>query len=150
MSGAVKAEEPEQPVDYIKQQLELLETLVYDRKNADAWLALGNNYFDQDMPEKSIRAYTSYLELKPDDCNALVDRGIMYRHSGHLDKAIIDFNSCLRISQDNLNALHNLAIVYAIDLNDPVRARTYLPALRKVAPPQIIKGLEEYLERASQ
>jgi tetratricopeptide (TPR) repeat protein len=88
-----------------------------DPKNLQAWIALGNGYFDTHQPEKAIEAYAKALELNPHDPNILTDQGIMYRATGAFDKAIANFEKANKINPKHVQSLYNLGIVYAHDLN---------------------------------
>ena len=57
-------------------------------KNHDAWVGLGNDYFDSHQPQKAVDAYAKALALKPEDPDILTDQGVMYRQLNQFDKAI--------------------------------------------------------------
>ena len=76
----------------IQAQITTLQSVVArDPKNAQAWVQLGNDYFDTHQPQKAIEAYGRALELKPNDPDVLTDQGVMYRDLGQYDKAIANF-----------------------------------------------------------
>ena len=56
--------------------------------NLDAWISLGNAYFDSDQYEKSIGAYRKALEINPNNANVWTDMGVMYRRNGNPQEAI--------------------------------------------------------------
>lgn len=110
------------PVD-AQQRIKLLENLVAnDPKNRKAWVELGNNYFDAQMPAKSIDAYAKALEINPNDPNVLTDQGIMYRQLGWFDKAIENFTKASALDPRHMQSLFNTGIVYRHDLQDYVKA----------------------------
>ncbi len=91
-------------------------------KNAQAWIQLGNDYFDTRQAEKSIEAYTRALELQPDNPDVLTDQGIMYRALGQFDKAIANFEKANRASPKHVQSLFNIGVVYSADLKQPQKA----------------------------
>lgn len=88
-----------------------------DPNNLQAWIALGNGYFDTHQAQKAIEAYGKALELDPRNPNVLTDQGIMYRETRAFDKAIANFEKANKIDPKHLQSLYNLGIVYANDLN---------------------------------
>jgi cytochrome c-type biogenesis protein CcmH/NrfG len=91
-------------------------------RDHDAWVALGNEYFDSHQPQKSVDAYSKALALKPEDPNVLTDQGVMYRQLGQFDKALGAFQKANRLQPGHVQSLFNLGIVYANDLNKPDEA----------------------------
>ncbi len=91
-------------------------------KNRDAWVGLGNDYFDSHQPQKAVDAYAKALALKPDDPDILTDQGVMYRQLNQFDKAIANFQKAGKINPAHVPSLFNLGIVYAGDLNKPDEA----------------------------
>jgi cytochrome c-type biogenesis protein CcmH/NrfG len=91
-------------------------------KNHDAWVGLGNDYFDSHQPQKAVDAYAKALALKPDDPDILTDQGVMYRQLNQFDKAIANFQKASKINPSHVQSLFNLGIVYAGDLNKPDEA----------------------------
>jgi cytochrome c-type biogenesis protein CcmH/NrfG len=105
------------------QTIKMLESLLAtDPGNRNAWVELGNTYFDAQMPAKSIEAYAKALELNPNDPNVLTDQGVMYRQIGWFDKAIENFTKANAIDPRHIQSLFNTGIVYRHDLQDYVKA----------------------------
>jgi tetratricopeptide (TPR) repeat protein len=90
--------------------------------NFNAWVELGNAWYDADMPKQSIEAYDRALALKPDDSNVLNDQGAMYRQAGDSRHALANFEKALAIDPGNLESLYNMGYIYAMDLNRIDRA----------------------------
>lgn len=106
-----------------QQTIKMLENLVAnDPQNRKAWVELGNNYFDSQMPAKSVEAYAKALELNPNDPNVLTDQGVMFRQLGWFDKAIENFTKANAIDPRHMQSLFNIGIVYRHDLQDYVKA----------------------------
>ena len=93
-----------------------------DPKNHDAWVALGNDYFDSHQAQKAVAAYGKALALKPDDPNVLTDQGVMYRQLGQFDKALTTFQKANKLEPSHVQSLFNMGVVYANDLHQPDEA----------------------------
>ncbi len=87
--------------------------------NADAWIRLGNAYFDSDGIDGAIGAYEKALEIAPDNANVLTDLGVMYRRHGEPEKAVQSFDKAISISPDHSVSRFNKGVVLMHDLNDP-------------------------------
>ncbi|RME33865.1 MAG: tetratricopeptide repeat protein [Deltaproteobacteria bacterium] len=96
----------------------LEELLKQEPDNRNAWVQLGNAYFDSKQPVKAIEAYGKALELDPNDANVLTDQGVMFRQMGWYDKAVANFEKAAKIDPNHLQSLYNLGIVYRYDLQD--------------------------------
>ncbi len=109
-------------VDY-QRRIQTAEAVVaQDPKNLQAWIELGNDYFDTQQRQKAIDAYGKALELDPNNPNVLTDQGVMYRESGAYDKAIANFQKANKIDPSHMQSLYNLGVVYAYDLKQPDKA----------------------------
>ncbi len=93
-----------------------------DPKNVQAWIGLGNDYFDTHQQQKAIEAYGKALELQPDNPDVLTDQGVMYREIGAYDKAIANFKKANQIRPSHTMSLYNLGVVYGYDLHDSQKA----------------------------
>ena len=94
-----------------------------DPKNVQAWIALGNDYFDTRQFQKSVDAYGKALALNPKNPDVLTDQGVMYRELKMYNKAIENFHKAAKLDPKHAQSLHNLGVVYADDLKQPDRAR---------------------------
>lgn len=94
-----------------------IERAIKEPDNHEAWLVLGNAYYDADMPQQAIDAYKRYLAIKPDNADVLNDQGAMYRQSGDFTQALKNFEKALAIDPNNLESLYNMGYVIAFDLN---------------------------------
>jgi tetratricopeptide (TPR) repeat protein len=105
-----------------------------DPKNHDAWVALGNEYFDAHQAQKAVDAYGKALALKADDPNVLTDQGVMYRQLGQFDKALATFQKANKLQPGHVQSLFNMGIVYANDLNRPEEAAKAWNKVLAIAP----------------
>ncbi|BDG05416.1 tetratricopeptide repeat protein [Anaeromyxobacter oryzae] len=117
------------------QQIPMLQQVVAkDPKNHDAWVTLGNAYFDSEQPQKSVEAYGRALELKPNDPNVLTDQGVMYRALGQYDRAIENFEKANKADPTHTQSLFNEGVVYLNDLHDAAKARVAWQKVIDTAP----------------
>lgn len=105
-----------------------------DPKNVQAWIQLGNDYFDTHQAQKAIEAYGRALELGPNDPNVLTDQGVMYRALGQFDKAIANFEKASRADPKHVQSLFNMGVVYANDLKKPKEATAAWSRVIQIAP----------------
>lgn len=112
------------PADTQARIVEMEKVVARDPKNVQAWVTLGNDYFDANNPQKSVQAYAKALELNPDDPNVITDQGVMYRALGFYDKALANFERANKVNPQHLQSLYNSGIVYAVDMKMPDKART--------------------------
>ena len=93
-----------------------------DPKNHDAWISLGNDYFDIHQAQKSVDAYGKALAIQPNDPNVLTDQGVMYRELRKFDQAVANFQKASKLDPTHVQSLFNLGVVYSSDLNKPDEA----------------------------
>ncbi|ORJ61517.1 tetratricopeptide repeat protein [Geothermobacter hydrogeniphilus] len=111
------------PVVNQGQNIKMLEAVVAkDPANRNAWVQLGNIYFDTQQPMKSIEAYGKALEIDGNDPDVLTDQGIMFRQLGWYDRAIDNFEKATVIDPNHSQSYYNLGVVYRYDLKDFPRA----------------------------
>lgn len=98
--------------------LELEEFLKAHPENVQAWVELGNTFFDVNRFKDAIQAYEKSLELSPGDPHVLTDLGVMYRRDNAPQKAVACFDKAIAASPDFETARFNKGIVLMHDLND--------------------------------
>lgn len=113
------------PVDYTQRIAQAEKLVAQDPKNLNAWISLGNDYFDTEQSQKAITAYGKALEIEPNNPNVLTDQGIMFRKIGWYDKALVNFEKANKIDPKHLQSLYNAGLVYADDLKQPEKAASY-------------------------
>lgn len=130
-SSAVQGSAPMvNPADLNARITEMEKVVAKDPKNVQAWVTLGNDYFDAQNPQKAVQAYAKALELNPNDPNVLTDQGVMFRALGFFDKALANFEKANKLNPQHLQSLYNMGIVYSVDMKQPAKAR---PIFEKVA-----------------
>lgn len=110
------------PADYQVRIAEAEKIVARDPKNLQAWISLGNDYFDTSQAQKAINAYAKALELDPNNTSVLTDQGVMYRQMGWFDRALANFEKAQQIDPKHLQSLYNIGVVYMQDLKQPDRA----------------------------
>lgn len=108
---------------------EMEKVVAADPKNIQAWVTLGNDYFDMQNPKKAVEAYGKALEINPDNPDVLTDQGVMFRALGFFDKALANFEKANKINPNHLQSLYNIGIVYSVDLKQPAKARAAFEAV---------------------
>ena len=100
-----------------------------DPKNAQAWVQLGNDYFDlakstndPTQQRKSVAAYDHALAIAPNNPDVLTDQGVMYRDLGEYQKAIANFQKANQADPKHVQSLFNMGVVYLNDLKQPKKA----------------------------
>lgn len=120
---------PQQPVQQAPDRAsqariaELEKAVIKNPSDRDAFVELGNLYFDAGQPKLSIAAYENALRLKADDPSVITDLGVMYRRDGQYDKALDCFRRTLAIEPGHPVALFDMGVVYYYDLHDAASAR---------------------------
>lgn len=122
------------PTDYTQRIAQAEKILAQDPKNLNAWISLGNDYFDTEQAQKAINAYNKALEIQPNNPNVLTDQGVMFRKVGWYDKALLNFEKAQKIDPRHVQSLFNTGIVYAVDLKDHVKARPYWKKILEIDP----------------
>lgn len=102
--------------------------------DAQAWIELGNAFFDLDRFGDAISAYEKSLSMQPDNPHVLTDLGVMYRRNKEPEKALEAFNKAIAVQPDFEPAWFNKGIVYMHDLNDSSKAIDAWEQLLKVNP----------------
>jgi cytochrome c-type biogenesis protein CcmH/NrfG len=144
------------PGDNFQARITAMQSVVArDPKNFDAWVQLGNDYFDTRQPQKAIDAYTHALEIRPNSPNVMTDMGVMYRDLGQFDKAVATFQQANQLDPKHVQSLFNLGVVYMNDLKQPKKAIEAWNKVIQVAPQsdqaaQAKLALEEAKKSAAQ
>ena len=93
--------------DRIKLQRDIAqaeEILRKDPQNYQAWVQIGNDYFDLGEAQKSVDAYQRALAIKGDDPNVLTDMGVMYRQLKDFPKAVAAFRKAMAVARTTRRA----------------------------------------------
>lgn len=93
-----------------------------DPGNIDAWIDLGHQYFDANLPDEAIAAYKAALAIDPQNANVWTDLGVMYRRNGSPEKAVDAFDQAITIDSSHEISRFNKGIVLFHDLKDETGA----------------------------
>lgn len=108
--------ERQQAIDMLKAQTEK------NPRDLNAWIDLGHQYFDANLPEEAIAAYETALDIQPENANVWTDLGVMYRRSGSPEKAVEAFDRAMAIDPSHEISRFNKGIVLFHDLKDEKNA----------------------------
>jgi cytochrome c-type biogenesis protein CcmH/NrfG len=122
------------PTDYTHRIAQAEKVVAQEPKNVNAWISLGNDYFDTEQSQKAINAYSKALEIEPNNPNVLTDQGVMFRKIGWYDKALANFEKAQKVDPKHVQSLFNSGVVYAVDLKDHVKARPYWKKILEIEP----------------
>jgi cytochrome c-type biogenesis protein CcmH/NrfG len=129
---------------------ELEQLLAKDPKNTQAWITLGNDYFDSNQAQKAVKAYGKALDLDPNNANVLTDQGVMFRALGFYDRALANFEKANKLDPKHLQSLFNTGIVYAVDLKQTDKAKAAFEALlQKDQTSDLARQAREMLQQLS-
>jgi cytochrome c-type biogenesis protein CcmH/NrfG len=136
--------------DQAREMLALEKEVGNNPDHAEAWVRLGNLYFDTNNYQNAIRAYNKSLALKPNNADVLTDLGVMYRRAGKPHEAVKAFQAAIRIDPEHEIARFNTGIVLLHDLNDregALRAWEELVHMNPSAKAPNGQPLKEYIKR---
>lgn len=115
--------------------LEALEAMAsVQPKSAEAWMHLGNAYFDAGRHEDAIQAYEHSLKIDPSDANVWTDLGVMYRRAGRPRDAVASFDRAIEADPTHEASRFNKGIVLLHDLQDTAGAVDAWEALLGINP----------------
>ncbi len=98
--------------------LALEQKVAANANDAEAWVQLGNIYYDTNNFAKAIEAYNRYLALQPNNANVLTDLGTMYRNNGQTKEAVASFDRAMAVDPKHVQAPINKGVVLMNDLHD--------------------------------
>ena len=123
------------PTVNLQQKLTELKNIVAaDPTNFQAWVALGNEYFDSNQFMDAIEAYDKALAIQPNSPNILTDQGVMFKRLGWFERAISNFNKANEIDPTHATSVYNLGIVYRYDLQDFPKAQEAWTKFLEISP----------------
>ena len=104
--------------DLASQIEHIQQILAQDSSNYDAWVALGNLYFDSDMPEEAVEHYEGALAIRSGDLNVMTDLATMKRAVGEPEQAIEILKGVVATDSTHSQAWFNMGVIYSLDLKD--------------------------------
>lgn len=123
------------PTVNLQQKVNELKNIVAaSPENFQAWVALGNEYFDSNQFMDAIEAYDKALAIQPNSPDVLTDQGVMFRKLGWFDRAIVNFEKAFEVDPSHATSIYNLGIVYRYDLQDFPKAQVAWTRFLEVSP----------------
>ena len=89
----------------------LEENVASNPENSDQLLKLAHLLNDSGFSEKAIERYKSYLNIKPNEPDVIVDMGVCYYQQSDYNSAIETMESAIKIDPNHQIANFNLGIV---------------------------------------
>lgn len=110
IGGALDGSGDKQP-SQVEQTVSVLEeTVKKNPKDADAWVKLGNAYYDLNMWDKATTSYEQALKINPKDVNVRVDMAIAYYGMGQIETATAEAKKATEVDPNHSPAFYNLGI----------------------------------------
>ncbi len=114
--------------------LKLEQLLKENPDNVDAWIQLGNMFYDTNRFGDAIEAYQKSLALKSGNPGVLTDMGVMYRRNKNPQKAIESFDLAIAANSAFETAHFNKGVVLMHDMEDMAGGIQAWAALVEVNP----------------
>lgn len=130
----VSGSEENSPSDISVQIADHEKAVAAEPDNTEAWIHLGDLYFDSDLYEKSIAAYEKALKLNPENADVWTDIGVMYRKTGKFEEAVRCFDKAISINSSHEVSRFNKGIVLMYDLKNKQDAIRVWEELLEVNP----------------
>jgi len=90
----------------------LTEAIAINDTLSQAYYLRGYLEFQVNSLENAIRDYTKYLELKPNNVKALLDRGFIFTKQTQYNRAFNDFNKAIELNPDNPRSYYLRAVAF--------------------------------------
>jgi len=122
-------------------------------QNTNAWVQLGNEYFDASEHDKAIWAYRKALDLDPNNANVWTDMAIMYRRSGKPKEALQAFDKAIEVDPKHEPSRLNKGIVLLHDMQDldgAIAAWEGLLAINPIAMAPTGRSVDEMIQQMKQ
>ncbi|TET65794.1 MAG: tetratricopeptide repeat protein, partial [Candidatus Aminicenantes bacterium] len=128
----------EEAIEEFNQYLE-----VHPNPTPSVYNQLGYIYKDKWELEKSLEYITKYVELSPNNANAVDSLAELYFTMGRLDDSIAKYKDAIDIKQDFFEAYFRIGYIYALK-EDYSEAMKWIDKFTAIAPSSGIKA-ESYL-----
>ncbi len=99
--------------DDVDSALELLKTaVILDEKNDDAFLEIGDIYFNGEDLDSAIKAYCEAIKLNPKNAPAYNKCAMALWQKDFIEEAIISYHKAISVKPDYYSAYNNLGVIY--------------------------------------
>jgi cytochrome c-type biogenesis protein CcmH/NrfG len=89
-----------------------------DPGNYQAWVELGNTYYDANQPSRAVEAYVKALAIDGSSPDVHTDLGNMYRALGRPQDAVAEYRKAREVSPQHVQSRMNLGVTLLYDLKD--------------------------------
>lgn len=86
--------------------------IMFDPRNAEAHISLGNLYHDRGNLAKAIECYCEAISINPDISKVYCNLGLALWEKDHIEEAIIAYNKAIELEDDYFIAYNNLGVAY--------------------------------------
>lgn len=114
-----------------KKSKSILESLVEkDKKLSGPWVMLGDIAYQEKEFEDAIKQYEAAIEVNPENVNAYLKLARVLREKGEFIPAQNAYAKVLGLWKDFPEAHLNLAVLYDLYLNEPLKAQQHMEAFQ--------------------
>lgn len=117
--------------EYDKAVTSFLKALQIDDKYANAYVELGQTYYETGQFDKEVTVLESAVNLIPDDPDVFSSLAAAYEDVGNYDAAIVNYKNTLKYKENDKDALNTLCLLEIIEGNR-LEATNYMTQLSKV------------------
>jgi len=86
--------------------------IMFDPKNAEAYISLGNLHHDRNNLTKAIECYCSAIAINPDISKVYCNLGLALWEKDHIEESIIAYHKAIELEDDYFIAYNNLGVAY--------------------------------------
>lgn len=97
-------------------------SLLLDKNNADAYVALGEAYQDKNDLDNAINCFCSAIKLNSNSARIYSNLGLLLWEKGCVDEAVVAYQKAISINPKHEIAYNNLGVVYLDGKNDAPEA----------------------------
>ena len=87
-------------------------SIMFDPKNAEAHISLGNLYHDRGNLAKAIECYCEAISIDPDISKVYCNLGLALWEKDHIEECIIAYHKAIELEDDYFIAYNNLGVAY--------------------------------------
>ncbi|MDD3419022.1 MAG: tetratricopeptide repeat protein [Candidatus Gastranaerophilales bacterium] len=87
-------------------------SIMFDPKNAEAYISLGNIYHDKNILDKAIENYCQAITLDPDIAKVYCNLGLALWEKDHVEESIIAYHKAIELEDEYHIAYNNLGVAY--------------------------------------
>lgn len=97
-------------------------SILLDKNNFDAHIALGEAYQDKNDIDNAINCYCSAVKLNCSSSKTYCNLGLLLWEKGYIEEAVVAYQKAISLRPDYAIAFNNLGVVYLDGCCNPVEA----------------------------